>query len=444
MNSDNKNISYQGLNANAQLTDVNADTIRFIYRGVPVAVVTNIALAILLSWVLWARAPHSSLLLWFIALVVVMMARAGGAYLFIRKSPDDKHIELWKYAFLLKSTIGALIWGMSIWFFEPYADPLTPVLITFVLGGLTAGGAALLGAVRLVYFSYVIAMILPLSIWFFFQPSQMHAVMGTMLCIYILAMFVGGYIYRKVLVNSITLSNELVKAKEQAESASQAKSQFLSSMSHELRTPLNAIIGFGQILEIDVKDEGAKGHVKEIISAGYHLLSLINDVLDLSAIEAGRLNMSMDNVVIGQALSECYSLIMPVAEKRNINFNKPAAACDNCRVSADFMRLKQVFLNLLSNAVKYNRDGGSVSIRCEDNQGRIRIIVSDTGIGLSAEQQQQLFQEFNRVGAENTSIEGTGIGLVITRKLVESMNGKIGVESEQGKGSSFWIELNRA
>jgi CheY-like chemotaxis protein len=238
---------------------------------------------------------------------------------------------------------------------------------------------------------------------------------------------------------------EAAIAKEEAEKASNAKSEFLSSMSHELRTPLNAILGFGQLLELDAKDEDKKKYVREIICAGDHLLHLINDILDLSAIESGKLLLLVEDVSLKDIFMECLSLMMPLAEKRNIQIITPYTQCISCHVQADYMRLKQVLLNLISNAVKYNREGGSISINCKTySDNKVRLIVTDTGIGMSDSQLQQLFQKFNRVGAEQTDVEGTGIGLVITERLVELMGGAIGVESQKGKGTSFWIELNKS
>lgn len=240
-------------------------------------------------------------------------------------------------------------------------------------------------------------------------------------------------------------THHLSEALKQTDIASKAKSAFLSSMSHELRTPLNAILGFGQILEMDAKDEITKQNIGEITSAGNHLLSLINDILDLSGIESGKLPLSIEDVFLKDVFMESLSLIMPLAKKRDIRVINPSSQCTGYHVRADYMRLKQVLLNLLSNAVKYNRKGGSITISGKSYpDSKMRISVTDTGMGMSESQLEQLFQEFNRVGAEQTDIEGTGIGLVITKCLVELMGGNIGVESQEGKGTSFWIELNQS
>ena len=246
----------------------------------------------------------------------------------------------------------------------------------------------------------------------------------------------------------------LIVAREEAETANQAKSQFLSSMSHELRTPMNAIMGFGQLLNMELGnplDESQRENVSEILKASNHLLELINEVLDLAKIEAGRIDLSIENVLVGDVISESLQLILPLAQKLGISIklirdNNEITMDDLSRdqrvVRADFTRMKQVIINLLSNAVKYNSENGNISLTFNKMENNfIRISISDTGQGLSQEQQEKLFTAFNRLGAENTDIEGTGIGLVITQNIIKLMGGEIGVESELGQGCTFWFEL---
>lgn len=241
-------------------------------------------------------------------------------------------------------------------------------------------------------------------------------------------------------------NQELARATAAAEKANQAKSAFLSSMSHELRTPLNAILGFAQLLVSDnlsSTPKQKKEFAEYILKAGQHLLVLINEVLDLAKVESGTLTLSLEPVGLSELMAECEEMIGPLAEKRNIRMLFPQHAA--LHVVADRTRLKQVLLNLLSNAIKYNREGGSITVACSESApGRGRITVQDTGIGLSPVQLSQLFQPFNRLGQESKTEDGTGIGLVVTKRLVELMGGEIGVASTVGIGSVFWIELKLA
>ena len=236
---------------------------------------------------------------------------------------------------------------------------------------------------------------------------------------------------------------ELLTAMEAAEKANLAKSDFLSAMSHELRTPLSAILGFAQLLESGTPPptEVQRRSIGQILKAGWYLLALINEILDLALVESGRLALSLEPISLADIMLECQLMIEPDARKLGIRVSFPPTG-EQHHVMADHTRVKQCLLNLLSNALKYNKHDGSVTVRYKmESKNRVRICVEDTGAGMSPQQLSQLFQPFNRLGQESSAVEGTGIGLVVTKRLVELMSGTIGVESRERQGSVFWIEL---
>jgi PAS domain S-box-containing protein len=241
------------------------------------------------------------------------------------------------------------------------------------------------------------------------------------------------------------IEKALRDAKEEADRANHAKSEFLSRMSHELRTPLNAILGFGQLLERQDPTETQRTRVGHIISAGRHLLNLINEVLDISRVETGNLQLSLEPVCLADALEEALSLMRPLAAQRGTELLTMAPLDKTYYVMADRQRFKQVLLNLLTNAVKYTPLDGKITVSSSaTGNGAMRIVVSDTGAGISSEKLTRLFTPFDRLGAEQTAVEGTGLGLALCQRLMQAMHGSIGVDSTLGQGSTFWVELARA
>jgi signal transduction histidine kinase/CheY-like chemotaxis protein len=238
-------------------------------------------------------------------------------------------------------------------------------------------------------------------------------------------------------------TQKLREAQAEAETANRAKSEFISRMSHELRTPLNAVLGFGQVLALyeDLTPEQHKA-VSHITHGGKHLLDLINEILDISQVESGRLSMSPEAVLVGDLVQETAELLNPVASAHSIQLMTPEMHRCHKYVFADRQRVKQVLLNVIGNGIKYNRQGGSVTVSCnESTPGRLRINITDTGPGIAPNQLPLLFTPFERLGAERTTVEGTGMGLALSRRLTEAMGGTLGVDSVLGEGTTFWVEL---
>ncbi len=252
---------------------------------------------------------------------------------------------------------------------------------------------------------------------------------------------VGAVLVERDISQALEARAALEAAKDEAERANREKSEFLSRISHELRTPLNSILGFAQLLRMDELDPDQRESVNHIYRAGKHLLDLINEVLDISRIEAGTISVSLEPVSLEELAQECISLVMPEARERGIEIITPKEL--DLYVRADKQRMKQILLNLLSNAVKFNSDNGSVTFYCQERDQSLRIAVTDTGPGINPALRQRLFTPFDRLGAESRGVEGTGLGLALSQKLAEVMGGSLGFESTVGKGSTFYVDMPR-
>ena len=428
---------------------IQLEEIRMLYGSMVFSMTAVFVVSLVMYLVLLDHATSPEhLSMWFAIMLISIAFRSWDTYAFNKTPPDQQGKKSWGIRFLLGSTFAGFWWGMLSWLGHS-AENEYQTLIVVCIVGIAGGSLATLSYRWLTTVLFLMPALILLELRLVFDGNEFFTVVSYLLAVFILftlstsrRAYIKSNQNIRLRIEADIREDALRTAKNEAEHANKAKSIFLSNMSHELRTPLNAILGYTQLLRHDGSlSAKQQDSIKEIDDAGSLLLELVNQVLDLSSIEEGNFRISIETVPLENVLRECKALIQPLADENNIRLDFITDFAGY--VKADHTRLKQVIINLLSNAIKYNRHNGMVNVRCHyASDNRVHIIVEDNGIGIPQEKLQSLFEPFIRLETDPKKIEGTGIGLAISKNLTEMMNGKLNVQSELGRGSTFWIEMD--
>ena len=413
------------------------EQVRLLQEGLPVALIVNCALSVMLLHMLWNDTDKLRIATWAIPYYAILLWRFSIYLRYRFAKPELQALSaLWLRRLRLAAIGTGALWGIATIVFLPGIDiNANRIYFAFLLAGTSAGALGVLSVDRFSVLGYVWLSITPLIAILLFKHGTILDIEAAMLAM----LFLGVVTISSGRMQHYLHDNLLLRYA--SEKSNQAKSEFLSSMSHELRTPMNAILGFSQLLEYDDNlTTDQYENVQAILKAGQHLMELINEVLDLAKLESKGTQLRFKAVDMQLLVEECLSLVRPLADKRKITISNNNA--NGMMAWTDRTRLKQVLLNLLSNAIKYNREGGNVMLDVAfEGDTQLYIRVTDTGLGIAPDQLEEVFEPFNRLSAESGEIEGTGIGLTISLRIIEMMGGKLGVESELGVGSTFWIGL---
>ena len=435
-----------------QAEEIRHQQVKMLYQRFNQALIATVINSILITVALWQEIAHTTLIIWLVALLTVTALRQRLNRQYLRRQPAAAQAPKWESRFFLGVAASAVLWSSAGLVLFAHHSVVHQVFLAFVLGGMSVGAITSLSSRWPLVLLFILLTEIPITAQFLSSGDQVLAVMGIMYAVFFVLILKLALDYHHNTRENITLqvlstdrARQLEVAKQKAEQASRAKSDFLSQMSHELRTPLNAIMGFAQLLQLNEKNDAGDSQqqqqrdraVREILIAGDYLTRLVEDVLDLGAIDKQRMQVQLEPVEAETLVRDCIGLLAPLAQQHGVSLT--VKECPGT-VMADPVRARQVLLNLIGNAIKYNGEDGSVTVHTHylsDHQ--VRFNVADTGPGIAAGALEHLFDSFERFGTSKS--KGIGIGLSIAKSLTELMGGSIGVKSSEGRGSTFWIDL---